>query len=380
MRVAGFSLLLGAGFWAELDLLRHAEGSATLLEGLRRERLRGVLQQAGYAAAGVRPDEALGSVGPTRKRDLSRANGTLRRRTSGSSGQAAEVPVGRTAYGQLLAAFWRALGWWGVEPGEPGLVILGARGGPARLLFLRTKDRALGARRVFVDDGPSWVEAALTLLARHRFAYVYGYPSALHEVASRAPELRRPPGVVVATGEPLFPFQRRAIQKAFGAPVMEEFGCTEIGAVAFECPRGSLHLVAEQVWLEAKPTTTLATSLVRRPVPLLRYPLDEPVSEEAGSCACGRVLPRAGLPRRLSPLWRAFEACTELAAGAAPLPARFVLTFRGTWTLRAEEADRVGLEALRAAMDRLGLETRVAVVERLPRGAAGKFRYLEAST
>lgn len=380
MRAAGFSLLLGPGFWAELDLLRHAESSATLLEKLRRERLRAVLQQGGYGAAGVRPDEVLGSVGPTRKLDLSRANGTLRRRTSGSSGQAAEVPVGRRAYGQLLAAFWRALGWWGVEPGEPGLVLLGAQGGLARLLSLRTKDRALGARRVFVDEGSSWVEEARALLARYRFAHVYGYPSALYELALLGPELRWPPRVVVATGEPLFRFQRTAMQEAFGAPVMEEFGCTEIGAVAFECPRGSLHLVAEQVWLEAKPTATLATSLIRRPVPLLRYPLDEPASEEAGGCTCGRVLPRVGLPRRLSPAWRAFEACTELAAGAAPLPARFVLTFRGTWTLRAEETDRVGLEALRAAMDRLGLETRVAVVERLPRGAAGKFPYLEAST
>ncbi|MFN3286661.1 MAG: hypothetical protein ACK45F_10305, partial [bacterium] len=301
-------------------------------------------------------------------------------RTSGSSGQAAEVPVGRAAYGQLLAAFWRALGWRGVEPGEPGLVLLGAQGGPARLLFLRTKDRALGARRVFVDDGSSWVEEARALLARYRFAYIYGYPSALHELASHAPELRRPPRVLVATGEPLFGFQRRAIQEAFGAPVMEEFGCTEIGGVAFECPRGSLHLVAEQVWLEAEPTATLATSLVRRPVPLLRYPLDEPVSEEGGRCTCGRALPRVGLPRRLSFAWRAFEACTELAAARAPLPARFTVAFHGTWTLRAEETDRVGLEALRAAMDRLGLETRVAVVERLPRSAAGKFRYLEAST
>lgn len=380
MRAASFSLLLGAGFWAELDLLREAESSPALLEELRRERLRTVLRQGGYAAAGVPPEEVLGSVDPTRKLDLSRATGTLRRNTSGSSGQTAEVPVGRTAYGQLLAAFWRALGWWGVEPGEPGLVLLGAQGGPARLLFLRAKDRALGARRIFVDDGRSWVEAARTLLARDRFAYVYGYPSALHELASHAPEWRWPPRVVVATGEPLFGFQRRAIQKAFGAPVMEEFGCTEIGAVALECPRGSLHLVAEQVWLEVKPTATLATSLVRRPVPLLRYPLDEPVSEEAGGCTCGRVLPRVGLPRRLSPARRAFEACTELAAVAAPLPARFVLTLRSTWTLRAEGTDRTGLEALRAAMDRLGLDTRVEVVERLPRGAAGKFRYLEAST
>ncbi|GBD28104.1 hypothetical protein HRbin31_00116 [bacterium HR31] len=380
MRAAGFSLLLGAAFWAELDLLRRGESSPALVEELRRARLRAVLRQAGYTSVGVSPSEVLASVDPAGKLDLSRATGTLRRRTSGSSGHAAEVAVGRAAYGQLLAAFWRALGWWGVEPGEPGLVILGAQGGPARLLFLRTKDRALGARRVFVDDGPSWVEAALTLLARHRFAYVYGYPSALYELVASGLEPRWSPRVVVATGEPLFGFQRRTIQEAFGAPVTEEFGCTEIGAVASECPEGSLHLVAEQVWLEAEPTATLATSLVRRPVPLLRYPLDEPLSEERGRCRCGRLLPRVRLARRLSPVWRAFEGCTGLAAEVAPLPARFVATFHGTWTLRAEEKDRVGLEALCGAMGRLGFQARAVLQGRLPRGASGKFRYLEAST
>ncbi|MDR7605637.1 MAG: hypothetical protein QN116_00170 [Armatimonadota bacterium] len=380
MRAAGASLVLGRRFWEELSVLRGTEGSAELLEATRRARLRAVLQQAGYAAGEASVQEVLERVPRGHRSGVQGPILAMRRRTSGSSGKAAEVSVGRGGYAQLLAAFWRALSWWGVEPGAPGLVLLGAQGHTARLWLLRLKDGALGARRVFVRDGTDWLREARALLSRCRFAYVYGYPSALYELAVRGVELRWSPQVVIATGEPPFGFQRRAVQKAFGATLVEEFGCTEIGAVAFECPRGSLHLVAEQVWLEAEPTATLASSLVRRPVPLLRYPLDEPVSEEGGTCTCGRVLPRVVLPRRLSPLWRAFEACTELTAAEAPLPARFVAKFNGAWALRAEEADRPALQALCQAADRLGLQARAAVEERLPRGAAGKFRYLEVST
>lgn len=380
MRAAGAFLLLGPRFWEELSVLRGTEGSAELLEATRRARLRAVLQQAGYAAGEASVQEVLKRVPGGHRSGVQGPILAMRRRTSGSSGKAAEVSVGRGGYAQLLAALWRALSWWDVEPGAPGLVLLGAQGNAARLWLLRFKDGALGARRVFVRDGTDWLREARALLSRCRFAYVYGYPSALYELVALGLEPRWSPRVVVATGEPLFGFQRRTIQEAFGAPVTEEFGCTEIGAVAFECPRGSLHLVAEQVWLEGEPTTTLATSLVSRPVPLLRYPLDEPLSEEGGRCTCGRVLPRVVLSRRLSPAWRAFEACTELAAAEAPLPARFTAKFNGAWTLRAEQADRLALEALCRAADRIGLQARAAVEERLPRGAAGKFRYLEAST
>ncbi len=285
--------------------------------------------------------------------------------------------MGRRGYAQLLAGFWRALGWWGVEPGEPGVVLLGAQGGRARLSLLRFKDRALGARRVFVGEGQRWLQQARTLLARHPFAYVYGYPSALYELARAGFALPRPPKVVLVTGEPLFAFQRKSIEAAFGARVAEEFGCTEVGAVAFQCPHGSLHLVAEQVWLEGNPAASWATSLVDRPTPLLRYPLDEPVQELGPGCGCGRVLPRGVLLRRLSPAWQVFEASTAAVASHGLSPARFRACFNGSWRLRVEEPDRAWAELLRRSLEETGAEAVVEIVGQLVRGGAGKFRYLE---
>lgn len=359
----GFSFLFGPAFREELELLQGSERSAQALREVREGRLRALVGQHRAAVA-------------TRSQ-LRKSPAALTRRTSGSSGSPVEVAVGRGGYGQLLAAFWRGLRWWGVEPGDPGLVVLGAAAGGPRRLLLRVKDRFLGAHRVFVDDGDGWLAEAQALLSRRRFTYVYGYPSALHELSAKGFRCHHPPTVVVVTGEPLFGFQRRSIGAAFQAPVVEEFGCTELGTVAFECPHHTLHLTAEQVWLEQGPAGAVGTSLIRRPVPVLRYPLDEPVREGTAGCPCGRALPGAVLPRRMSAPWQAFEAGTQRAAESHPLPGRFVVSVDGGWTLRVErqDADRAGVlyGALRAAVP--GVQ--VSVCERLRRRAAGKFRYLE---
>jgi len=374
MRTAGFSWILGRAFWEEFALLARTARSPEELDTLRRARLEGVLRAAGLWAAGGEAQTALAARVPSERGRL-RKGLWWRRRTSGSSGRAVEVSVGRATYARMLAGFWRGMSWWGVTPGEAGIALLGASGSELRRSLLRTKDRFLGVRRVVVDDKMPWANEARALLETRAYAYVYGYPSALYELAVLGFAVGRPPRVVVATGEPLFGFQRRAIRRAFGAPVVEEFGCTELGTVAFECPQGGLHLTAEQVWLERVGARTLATSLLPRPVPLVRYPLDEPAAEQAGNCPCGLGLPGVVLVRRQQDGWRRFEAAAGQAAEGAGLPARFTVSVEGGLVRVPAEAPAAQVECLRAV---LGPGARVERAEPLPRRAAGKFSYLEA--
>lgn len=375
MTAAGFSWILGRAFWDELALLQRAERSPGELARVRAGRLAHVLRAAGRPAGADDVHAALAALPSAERRGLG-AGSAWRRRTSGSSGEAVEVAVGRKTYARMLAGFWRGMRWWGVAPGEPGLALLGAGGSGLRRALVRTKDRVLGVRRVMVDDARPWLDEARTLLTGRSYAYVYGYPSALYELALCGLRISEPPRVVVATGEPLFGFQRQAIEAAFGARLAEEFGCTELGTVAFECPRGSLHLTAEQVWLEPDESRTLATSLVPRPVPLVRYPLDAPVAEEPGSCGCGIELPRVSLVRRREDAWRRFEEAARRAASQVGLPARFTVVLGRGGLVRVPTGTPA--EQLGVLVDALGLDRGVELAESLPRRAAGKFTYLEA--
>lgn len=374
--ITGFSWVLGRPFREELALLRRVERSPEELNRLRRERLASVLRAVGWREEDGEPEQVLKNFEPADRRHLGPGL-AWGRRTSGSSGEAVVVSVDRATYARLLAGFWRGMSWWRVEPGEPGLALLGAGGSPLRQRFLRAKDRLLGVHRVLVDDGEAWVAEARDSLQTRTFAYVYGYPSALYELALAGLRPRTPPRVVVTTGEPLFAFQRKAIQEAFGSPVVEEFGCTELGTVAFECPAGSLHVSAEQVWLEQADRRTLATSLLLRPAPVIRYRLDEPVAEERGPCACGLALARAVLLRRGTDGWQRFEEAAQTAVTRSGLPARFTVDLEGRAVRVPTGTPAAQSRLLATALDP---EAVVTHADHLPRRAAGKFSYLEGVT
>src|SRR6185437_4328586 len=51
-------------------------------------------------------------------------------------------------------------------------------------------------------------------------------------------------------GEPLSPARRLRIAETWGVPVVEEYGSTETGSLAGECPMGRLHLWADRAVFE----------------------------------------------------------------------------------------------------------------------------------
>ena len=55
------------------------------------------------------------------------------------------------------------------------------------------------------------------------------------------PELK----AVITTAEVLTVPQRDLLADAFGVPIQNEYGCGEVGPIAYECERGSLHLMTE---------------------------------------------------------------------------------------------------------------------------------------
>ncbi|SHN26574.1 phenylacetate--CoA ligase family protein [Actinacidiphila paucisporea] len=103
-------------------------------------------------------------------------------------------------------------------------------------------------------------------------------------------------------GEPLSQARRQLIRRVWGVPVVEEYGSTETGSLAGECPEGRLHLWSDRVLFEVYDPSTgrlsregsgqlVATPLYREAMPLLRYNIEDHVEVSGEECPCGWLLP-----------------------------------------------------------------------------------------
>lgn len=225
--------------------------------------------------------------------------------TGGSTGVAVRLRKDRRATAREQAASWRAYGWYGVRPGDRQARFWGtplrarSRARYRAIDFVLNRDRfsAFAFRREDLHD-------YFARLHRHPPRWAYGYVSMLSEFATFCLEEKLPLAelgvrAVVTTSEVLTGGDRARIEKAFGARVFDEYGCGEVGAVLYECERGRMHLMAENVLAEAVPDPTpdepracrlLLTDLANRATPLIRYDVgDRAVPAEP--CPCGRGLP-----------------------------------------------------------------------------------------
>lgn len=217
-------------------------------------------------------------------------------------------------------------------------------------------------------------------------AFVAGYPTVLALLAAerRAGRLAIRPAALWSGGEVLSPGTRGAIERAFGCPVVNEYGASECLTIGYECREGWLHVNADWVLLEpvdadysATPPgelshTVLVTNLANAVQPVIRYDLGDRVRAAPARCACGDPLPaiqvegrrddvvtlsaRDGSPVRLVPLALATVVETEARLH------RFQIVQRGrarlALRLAADDRARAGaqaLAALRAFLARQGL-------------------------
>ncbi len=150
-------------------------------------------------------------------------------------------------------------------------------------------------------------------------------------------------------GEPLTAARRARIAEIWGVPVVEEYGSTETGSLAGQCPYGQLHLWADRAIFEVYDPRTgavsasgrgqlVVTPLYRDAMPLLRYNIEDEVEVGYAGCACGwqlptvRVLGRSGLGYRVG---SATVTQADLEELIFTLPARYEVTF---WRAQATPA------------------------------------------
>lgn len=158
--------------------------------------------------------------------------------------------------------------------------------------------RTVGGRRVrfaFHDLLAPFAELAREVAA-HRPHVLVAPSSVLRALADDAVAVRDglAPDRVIAGAEVLEPDDAAAIARAFGAPVLQVYQCTE-GFLGYGCERGGIHLNEqfvhfEREWLDAERSRfqPVITDFSRRTQVFARYRLDD-VLRAAPPCPCGRA-------------------------------------------------------------------------------------------
>jgi phenylacetate-CoA ligase len=134
--------------------------------------------------------------------------------------------------------------------------------------------------------------------------------------------------VVSTSGEQLTPAWRTLLSDAFAAPLLDRYGATETGPIAWQCPYcDDYHANSDELILEESPEGLLATPLFIESQPLLRYPLGDRVELPDAEHDCRIRLPKLrilagrrddwlvdGAGRKVSPLSFQFEKVPGLIA------------------------------------------------------------------
>ena len=372
--------------WAADEKRAAREGRLAALPLLEKGQLRG--QELRFIRRGVDPERMLVF------------------HTSGSTG----TPIAtHWTVEELRAAMAlreaRSAGWAGVSFHQPRATFSGRMvvpetqvGGPYYRFNSVERQVYFSPFHLSATTAGSYVEA----LHRHRIRWLTGYAVSFYLLAQsmleqglEAPESLR---AVITTSEKVTPEMRSVLEQAFQAKVFEEYSTVENISFAGDCEHGRLHVSPEAGVIEilrpdgsacepGEAGEVVATGLIRRQQPLIRFRLGDQAAWDPEPCPCGRELPV---------LQEVFGRLEDVVEGP---DGRRMVRFHGIFVdlpharegqiiqetlhrIRVKvvpspgwnEADAV--EVRRRIQARLGLEVEVIVqtVDVIPRTAAGKFQ------
>lgn len=222
--------------------------------------------------------------------------------TGGSTGQPVRIRKNPEALARERAATWRAYEWAGVSIGDPQGRFWGVPHAEVNKRKSRIVDFIANRRRISAFNlTPASLAEYYATLSEFRPRYLYGYVSAINALADYVQQQQLPPlpglASVITTSEILTPQIKANIGAAFKVGVFNEYGCGEVGSIAHECEAGSMHIMADNLYLHidgpaGSPGEIVVTDFFNTAMPLVKYRLGDFATLETGTCACGRTLPR----------------------------------------------------------------------------------------
>ncbi|MFP3949713.1 MAG: phenylacetate--CoA ligase family protein [Candidatus Micrarchaeia archaeon] len=231
--------------------------------------------------------------------------------SGGSTGEPITIMHGKKALDYIAATKTLCKSWAGRKPGELIIklwgsdrdIMQGGQGINGVLVEAATNTILLNTFRMSESD----MEGYIQLINKKHPKLIVAYVQSAYEIARFALEnnihISPPSGIMVSAGT-LYPHFREEIQKAFGCPVFNRYGCREVGDIAFDCDKHEgLHLNTFHHYLEildedlipiqkeGEKGEVYVTTLNEFKMPLIRYKVGDIATFTSHACSCGRGLP-----------------------------------------------------------------------------------------
>lgn len=215
----------------------------------------------------------------------------MRATTSGSSGESLVFNREESADSFNRASIFRGYSWYDIQPWDKNGYFWGFNFSFLQKLKTNFLDFLQHRFRVFSYEDKAF-KAFVNKL--DKASYLHGYSSMIFQTAKLINErnLQKPTKLkmVKGTSEKIFETYHDEVKKAFGLRIISEYGATESGIIAFECPEGNMHINMEGVLVEEYQDEILVTNLQMKSFPIIRYKLGDYIrlASRNFKCSCGR--------------------------------------------------------------------------------------------
>ena len=143
-------------------------------------------------------------------------------------------------------------------------------------------------------------------LKNFRPHYIDSYPSSIYTIARYMDEHKifgiNITDAIITSAETLFPEQRELIEKVFGVPVYDHYGCAEMCVFIGQCRERNYHVNMdyglveflndkEQNAKEGEEARIVCTGFVNMVMPFIRYNIGDICYISSKKCKCGSAFP-----------------------------------------------------------------------------------------
>ena len=325
--------------------------------------------------------------------------------TSGTTGKPLVLVKNQDAYQRTWAFQERQRTYWGIDRLRPRASVHNRPVVPVdrtRPPFWRynAADRQWMFSNVHLHE--RYLDSYLDKLAQIGPEELLGFASTLNVLAEHAiarGDDRIRPKVVVTFAETMYEHQREHLSEAFGCPIADQYGTSEVVVWAAQCREGTYHVnhefglfetVEGSTPVRGRPGEVVGTGFINEVQVLIRYRIGDvaTLSDRSGDCACGwqtdhldsiqgRVddvlySPEGSPVGRLDPIARNLPGVREC---------QIVQDDRDHLTVNLVAQAEPNEESEKAVTTRLhafftqAMRVDCVWMEEIPRTAAGKFRY-----
>ena len=225
--------------------------------------------------------------------------------TGGTTGMSLQLYSDKQTQARQWAVWWRHRMRFGLETNDEFIAFAGRDVVPLNCMGPPIWRRNFPMHQTYVSIHhmtKSNMPVLIDYLQHRNVRFYSGYPSAVYLVAQYLLDknicLVNAPAVTVLGAETLLPHQRRAMEKAFGGNITDQYGASEQCGNISECEKGQYHVDMEFGHIEFAPIEDtspnvrriICTGFWNKAMPLIRYDIGDlatlPTKEAV--CSCGR--------------------------------------------------------------------------------------------